>query len=135
MMEVERPAGITVLGVLILLAAVALGIAGLLGIFASPLGLIPGSGLDGTALLTGGILFLVLGAVLGIAGSGLMHLRRWAWWLAAGTTLAVILWTLYRIFQAIEVVHLEWYATVVMAAVLFGYLATVHAYFRRYVPG
>jgi len=135
MMELERPAGITVLGVLILIASVVLGIAGILGIFASPLGLIPGSGLNGAALFTGGVLFLVLGAVLGVAGSGLMRLRRWAWWLAALTTLAVLVWTLSRIFQVIEVVHLEWYATVVIAAVLLGYLATVHAYFRRYVPG
>ncbi len=133
-MEVERPAGITVLGVLILLVAVVLGIAGLLGILASPLGLIPGSGLNGAALFAGGVLFLVLGVVLGVAGSGLMRLRRWAWWLAALTTLAVVLWTLYRIFADINVVHLEWYATVVVAAILLGYLATVHPYFRRFNP-
>ncbi len=134
MTEARRPAGITLLGVLILAASAILAIAGLLGIFASPLGLIPGSGLNGAALLSGGILFLVLGAVLGVAGTGLMRLRRWAWWLAAITTLAVIVWSLYRIFQVIEVVHLEWYAAVVDAAVVLGYLATVHPYFRRYAP-
>lgn len=132
--EVERPAGIAFLGILILVASAVLGIAGLLGIFASPLGLIPGSGLNGAALFTGGVLFLVLGAVLAVAGSGLMRLRRWAWWLAALTTLAVIVWTLWRIFQAIQVIHLEWYATVLIAAVLLGYLATVHPYFRRFTP-
>ncbi len=132
--EVERPAGITVLGALILVASVVLGIAGLLGIFASPLGLIPGSGLNGAALFAGGVLFLVLAVLLGIAGSGLMRLRRWAWWLAALTTLAVVLWTLYRIFADITIVHIEWYATVVVAAVLLGYLGTVHPYFRRYNP-
>ena len=131
--HIERPAGITFLGILILLAAVILGISGLLGVLASPLGLIPGSGLNGAALFSGGILFLVLGGVLAIAGSGLMRLRRWAWWLAAGTTLAVILWTLIRISQAFEVVHLEWYATVAIAALLLGYLVTVHRYFRPVV--
>ncbi len=131
--SLKRPFGITVLGVLILLASAVLVIAGLLGIFASPLGLIPGSGLNGAALFTGGVLFLVLGAVLGIAGSGLMHLRRWAWWLAAITTVVVILWTLGQIFQAFEVVHLEWYATVAVAAVLLGYLITAHRYFRPVV--
>ncbi len=128
--EYKRPVGIAILGVLVLLASAVLVIAGLLGIFASPLGLIPGSGLNGVALFSGGVLFLVLGVVLGIAGSGLMHLRRWAWWLAVGTTLVVLVWTLVRIFQAMEVVHIEWYATEAVAAVLFGYLITVYHYFR-----
>ena len=117
---IERPAGITFLGILILLASAVLGIAGLLGIFASPLGLIPGSGLNGAALFSGGVLFLVLGVVLGVAGSGLMHLRRWAWWLAAGTTLAVIVWTLVRILQAFSAFHPERYAIENDAAILYG---------------
>ncbi len=128
--EYKRPAGITILGALVLIAAVVLAIAGLLGIFASPLGLIPGSGLNGAALFSGGVLFLVLGVVLGVAGSGLMHLRRWAWWLAVGTTVVVLVWTLIRIFQALNVLHVEWYATEAVAAVLFGYLVTVYHYFR-----
>ena len=128
--EFKRPAGITILGVLILLASAVLVIAGLLGIFASPLGLIPGSGLNGAALFSGGVFFLVLGVVLGIAGSGLMHLRRWAWWLAVATTFVVLVWTLIRIFQDLTVLHIEWYATEAIAAVLFGYLITVHHYFR-----
>ncbi len=131
-MEAGRPAGIAVLGILVLAASFVLGIAGLLGIFASPLGLIPGSGLNGAALFTGGVFFLVLGAVLAVAGSGLMRVRRWAWWLAALTCVAVVLWTLLRIVQVIQVVHVEWYATVVVAAVVLGYLVTVHPYFRRY---
>ena len=114
-----------------LLASVVLGIAGLLGIFASPLGLIPGSGLNAGALFSGGVLFLVLGIVLGVAGSGLMRLRRWAWWLALVTVLAVLIWTVYRIFQTIQVLHIEWYATVGITAVLFGYLLTVRHFFEE----
>ncbi len=125
-----RPIGITVLGVLVLLASVVLVIAGLLGIFASPLGLIPGSGLNAGALFSGGILFLLLGIVLGVAGTGLMRLRPWAWWLALLTVIAVLIWTVVRIFQAIAALHVEWYATVAIAAVLFGYLVTVHHFFR-----
>ena len=123
-----------VLGVLVLLASLVVAIAGLLGIFASPLGLIPGSGLNGVALFSGGVFFLVLGAVLGVAGSGLMHLRRWAWFLAVGTTLVVLLWTLVRIFQALDFPHIEWYAAEGVAAVLFGYLVTVYRYFRPTSP-
>jgi uncharacterized membrane protein (DUF2068 family) len=115
----------------VLLASVILVIAGLLGIFASPLGLIPGSGLNAGALFSGGVLFVVLGIVLGVAGTGLMRLRPWAWWLALLTVVAVLVWTVYRIFQAIDAIHLEWYATVAIAAVLFGYLVTVHHFFRR----
>lgn len=125
-----RPIGITVLGVLVLLASVILVVAGLLGIFASPLGLIPGSGLNAGALFSGGILFLLLGIVLGVAGTGLMRLRPWAWWLALLTVIVVLVWTVVRIFQAIASLHLEWYATVAIAAVLFGYLVTVHHFFR-----
>jgi uncharacterized membrane protein (DUF2068 family) len=119
--------------VLVLLASAVLGIAGLLGIFASPLGLIPGSGLNAGALLSGGVLFLVLGIVLGVSGTGLMKLRPWAWWLAVLTVLAVLIWTVYRIVEAIGFVHLEWYATAGLAAVLFGYLLTVRRFFQR--PG
>jgi len=116
----------------VLLASAILGIAGILGIFASPLGLIPGSGLNAGALFSGGVLFLVLGIVLGVAGSGLMRLRPWAWWLALLTVLAVLIWTVYRIFQAIAFLHIEWYATVGLAAVLFGYLVTVRPFFQRH---
>lgn len=105
-------------------------IAGLLGIFASPLGLIPGSGLNAGALVSGGILFLVLGIVLGLAGTGLMRLRPWAWWVALLTVVAVLIWTVIRIVQASGSFHVEWYATVGIAAVLFGYLVTVHHFFR-----
>jgi len=120
-----------VLGVLVLLASAILVIAGLLGIFASPLGLIPGSGLNAGALFSGGVLFLVLGIVLGVSGTGLMRLRPWAWWLAILTVVAVLVWTVYRIFQAIEALHIEWYATVGLAAVLLGYLVTVRHFFRK----
>ncbi len=123
--------GITILGVLVLLASTVLVIAGLLGIFASPLGLIPGSGLNAGALFSGGVLFLVLGVVLGVAGTGLMRLRPWSWWLAMLTVVAVLVWTVIRIFQAMGALHVEWYATVGIAAVLFGYLVTVHTFFRR----
>ncbi len=128
--EFTRPLGITVLGVLVLLASAVLAIAGVLGIFASPLGLIPGSGLNAGALVSGGVLFLVFGMVLGVSGAGLMRLRPWAWWLAVVTALAVLLWTLYRIVGDIQYFHFEWYATIGIAAVLFGYLLTVRNFFR-----
>lgn len=104
-------------------------VAGLLGIFASPLGLIPGSGLNAGALFSGGVLFLALGIVLGVAGTGLMRLRPWSWWLALLTVVAVLVWTVFRIFQA-SAFHVEWYATIGIAAILFGYLITVHHFFR-----
>lgn len=113
------------------MASAILVIAGLLGILASPLGLIPGSGLNAGALFSGGVLFLVLGIVLGVSGTGLMRLRPWAWWLAILTVVAVLVWTVYRIFQAIAALHIEWYATVVLAAVLLGYLITVRHFFRK----
>lgn len=128
--EFTRPLGVTVLGILVLLVSAVLAVAGLLGIFASPLGLIPGSGLNAGALFSGGVLFVVLGVVLGISGAGLMQLRPWAWWLAMVTALAVLAWTLYRVVGAIQYFHFEWYATIGIAAVLLGYLVTVRMFFR-----
>jgi prolipoprotein diacylglyceryltransferase len=69
--------------------------------------------------------------VLGVAGTGLMRLRSWAWWLALLTVIAVLIWTVVRIVQASGSLHVEWYATVGIAAILFGYLVTVHHFFRR----
>lgn len=106
-------------------------LAGVIGIFASPLGLISGTGLNAGALFLGGVLFLTLGIVLGIAGSGLLRLRPWSWWLAVFTTVAVLAWTLYDILVTVQYARIEWYVTVGIAAVVLGYLMTVHHFFQR----
>ncbi len=97
-------------------------ISALLGVFAGSLGLILGSSMNGAALFTSGVLFLLVGVVPAVAGSGLMRLRQWAWSLAAITTVVVIPWTLRQTFQAIEVSHAEGCPPVTVAAILPGVL-------------
>src|SRR5881628_2605127 len=82
----RRPVGISVLGGLVLLAAVILVlisiasfIVGLAFLLAFPNG---GPTLPGTQLLLNAVLYFVIGVVLAIAGSGLLLMRVWAYGLS-----------------------------------------------------
>lgn len=113
------------------MVAALLAVVGLLGIFAGSLGLVANSGETAGALSSGGVIFLILGGLLALAATGMMRLRRWSWWLATVTALAAILWTLARMLQVAGIVHVEWYGTLGLAAIFFGYLMASHTYFRR----
>ncbi len=127
----SRPFGITVLGVLILLASVAVGLIGIAGILVGLAGFLPGVGLNPTALLLGGILYIVLATVLGVSGMGLLRLRPWAWWLALLTTLFAIAYSGLQVYSDPAAVRLGTLITLVVGAVIFAYLLTVYRAFRR----
>jgi len=126
-----RPLGITVLGVLIVLASVAVGLIGIAGILVGLAGFLPGVGLNATALLLGGVLYLVLATVLGVSGLGLLRLRPWAWWLALLTTLFAIGYSGLQVYSDPTDDRLGTLVTLVVAAVIFAYLLTVYRSFRR----
>jgi uncharacterized membrane protein (DUF2068 family) len=136
----RRPLGIVVLGILILLASIVLALIGLAGILVGLAGLLPGSGLNATALIVGGIISLVFAIVLGIAGSGLLALRPWAWWLATIVTLAALVYTAVNLYQAATGpgssgrIDVGSAITVAFLAVIFAYLLSVYGRFRRPVP-
>lgn len=124
----------TILGGLVLLAALVLAIAGLAGMFLSFASLLPGSPVPGFSLFLWGLLFFILGIVLGVAGGGLLALRPWAWWLSFLVALGALIWSVYGLYQtattgvAIELTSL---LSVTIVAVIFVYLLTVYGSFRR----
>jgi len=79
----SRPIGVTILAILTILVGVLLLLLGIVVIAFSSLlvgvGLPLGFGLTGSIL---GALVLIFGIVWIAVGSGLLHLRSWAWWLA-----------------------------------------------------
>ena len=105
-----------------------IAIAGFIVGFAS---LIPGVGLDTGTLLLGAILYLILSAVLGFAGFGLLRLRPWAWWLAFLTTLVVLGYTAFRMYQQPADTTLGTWLTIGVSGILFVYLLAVFRAFRR----
>jgi len=135
----RRPLGILILGILILLASVVLALIGVAGILVGLAGLLPASGLNAEALLVGGVITLAMAVVLGIAGSGLLALRPWAWWLATVVTLAALVYTGVGLYQAMTRpggsgnLDLGSAFTVAFLGVLFAYLLTVRNRFRRHI--
>ena len=70
-----RPLGITILGALVLLAAIVMVLIGIAAFFVGLAFLVPGSPSSGTPLLLNGLLYFFIGVVLGVAGAGLLRLR------------------------------------------------------------
>lgn len=95
-----RPRGVTILGALVILAAIIVGLAGLAGVFLSFASLLPGVNLPGATLIVGGILYLILALILLVAGAGLLGLRIWAWWVATVTAIVAAAWQAYGIYTA-----------------------------------
>lgn len=132
-----RPRGVTVLGALVVLAAIVIGLAGLAGVFLSFASLLPGVNLPGSALILGGILYLILAFILLVAGAGLLALRIWAWWVATVTAIVAAGWQAYGIYHAstaVPAVAVPWTSWVslgftVLVAI---YLLAVHHSFHRH---
>lgn len=132
-----RPRGVTILGALVVLAAIIVGLAGLAGVLLSFASLLPGVNLPGTALILGGLLYIVLGIILLAGGVGLLGLRIWAWWLATLAAIGAGAWQAYGVYHALTAVPAEavpwtsWVAlgfTVLVAI----YLIAVHNSFHRH---
>ncbi len=126
-----RPIGITVLGVLILLSSVALGLIGLAGVLVGLAGFLPGVGLNATALLLGGVLYLLIATVLGVSGVGLLRLRPWAWWLALLATLFAIAYSGVQVYSDPADVRLGTLITLAVGGVVFADLLTSYRSFHR----
>ncbi len=132
-----RPKGVTILGVLVILAAIVIGLAGLAGIFLSFASLLPGVNLPGTALILGGLLYIVLGIVLLISGAGLLALRIWAWWIATITAVVAAVWQGYGIYSAstktpAEAIPWTSWVALVFTVIIAVYLIAVHHSFHRH---
>src|SRR2546427_11596925 len=90
----RRPVGISVLGGLVLLAAVILILISIASFIVGLAFLLPfpngGPKLPGTELLLNGVLYFAIGVVLAIAGSGLLRMRVCAYGLPVLATLVTL---------------------------------------------
>ena len=123
-----RPLGVTILGVLVIIVAILVGLVALLFI-AAGLVVAAGVGLLGSFLFISGVIFLISAIILGLAGSGLLKLRPWAWWLATFVIFADLAWTGYGIFRS-GAVDVGSVFTALILLVLFFYMLSVRKYFR-----
>lgn len=135
----RRPLGITILGGLVLLAALVLAIAGLAGMFLSFASLIPGSQIPGANLFVGGLIFFVIAIILGIAGGGLLRLKAWAWWLATLVTLGALAYYAYGVYRDVTDpqgagISITSAVTLGIIGLIFVYLLSVSGRFRRPEP-
>src|SRR3989475_9356891 len=92
----RRPVGISVLGGLVLLAAVILILISIASFIVGLAFLLPfpngAPKLPGTELLLKGFLYSPIGVVLSLAGSGLLRMRVWAYGLAVLATLVTLVY-------------------------------------------
>lgn len=129
-----RPLGVSVLGGLVILAAIVAFLVALAGFIVGFASLIPGVNLDTGAAFVGALLYLIVAVVLGVAGGGLLRMRPWAWWLALLASLVALAIAAYRIVDAPANVSLGTLLAIVVSAVVFVYLLTVFRYFRGARP-
>src|SRR5207244_13416313 len=99
----RRPVGISVLGGLVLLAAVFLVLISIASFIVGLAFLLPfpngGPTLPGTQLLLNAVLYFVIGVVLAIAGSGLLRMRVGAYGLAVRATLVTRVYVGYTSYR------------------------------------
>ncbi len=132
-----RPVGITILGALVVLAAFVMVMIGIAGFIVGLTGLIPGSPIPGTSLLLNGLLYVVIGIVLGVAGYGLLGLRPWAWGLALLAALVTLVYLGYNVWRdsnAGESITLTAIVTLVIVGAVLVYLLSVAKAFRAPEP-
>lgn len=130
----NRPIGITILGALVILAAVILILIGIASFFVGLAFLIPGTPISGTSLILTGLLYFVIGVVLAIAGSGLLAMRVWAWGLALLAALVTLVYLGYGVYQDTRggaSVSIYSVFTLLIFAVIFVYLLSLSRAFRR----
>lgn len=130
----NRPVGISILGGLVMLAAVILILIGIASFFVGLAFLFPGSPIKGTTLLLNGLLYFVIGIVLGVAGIGLLSMRPWAWGLALLAALVTLVYLGYGVYQDTRGgagVSLYSILTLVIVGAIFVYLLSVSRAFRR----
>jgi len=125
------------LGALVVLAAFVMVMIGIAGFIVGLTGLIPGSPIPGTSLLLNGLLYVVIGIVLGVAGYGLLGLRPWAWGLALLAALVTLVYLGYNVWRdsnAGESITLTAIVTLVIVGAVLVYLLSVAKAFRAPEP-
>lgn len=129
----RRPVGISILGGLVLLAAVILILISIASFVVGLAFILPFRD-TGTTLLLNSLLYFVIGVVLAVAGAGLLRMRAWAWGLAILASLVTLVYVGYTAYQrsnAGEPLSLVALLTIVIVGVVLVYLLSVSRAFRR----
>lgn len=130
-----RPVGISILGGLVVLGAVILILIGIASFFVGLAFLFPGTQISGTTLILNGLLYFVLGVVLGVAGTGLLRMRAWAWGLAVFGALVGLVYLLYGVYQDTRggggISLTSALITVIVGAILVYLLSVSRSFFRK----
>src|SRR5207245_11727062 len=96
--------------------------------------MIPGTPCSVTTLILNGLLYFVLGVVLGVVVSGLLRMREWAWGFAVLADLVGLVYLLYGVYQDTRGgAGVSWYSVlpIVIVAAILVYLLSVARAFRR----
>lgn len=129
-----RPVGITILGALVVIAAIILFLVSLASFIVGLAFLFPLPE-QGRTFLWNGLLFLAISVVLAISGTGLLRMRAWAWGLAVLATLITLVYVGYNAFvvtggtPALSVI-----LTIAVVGAVFVYLLGAFRAFRRRAP-
>lgn len=129
-----RPVGITILGVLVVIAAIILFLVSLASFIVGLAFLFPLPE-QGRTFLWNGLLFLVISIILGVSGAGLLRMRAWAWGLAVLATLITLVYVGYDAFVVTGgTPTLSVILTIAVVGAVFVYLLGVARSFRRPAP-
>lgn len=129
-----RPLGITILGGLVALAALIVFLMSVASFVVGLAFLLPFPS-QGATLLWNGLLFFVLAVLLGVAGTGLLRMRIWAWGLAILAALVTLVYLGYNAFVAPgAALSLSSAIAIAVVGALFVYLLSVARSFRRPLP-
>jgi hypothetical protein len=123
-----------VLGAFVCLAALIMILIGIASFFVGLAFLIPGTPISGTTLVLNGILYFFIGVALGVAGSGLLMMRPWAWGVAVIAALVGLVYVAYRVYDGSNSgggVPLTSLLTLGIVAIVFVYLLSASRAFRR----
>ena len=87
-----RPAAVTILGLLVSLAACLIILIGVASFFVGANFLLRGASAAGITLIVSGVPYTSVGVALGFAGSGLLRMRRWAWGVSVVAVLIILVY-------------------------------------------
>jgi hypothetical protein len=129
-----RPTGITILGGLVVLAAIVLFLVSIASFIVALAFLFPLPE-QGRTFFWNGLLFLAIAIVLGISGTGLLRMRAWAWGLAVLASLLTLVYVGYNAFIVTGgAPDFAVILTIAVVGVVFVYLLSVFRAFRRPTP-
>jgi len=124
-----RPLGVTILGAIVIIAAIVFFLAGLAGFSVALAALLPTVDLPPGETFLWALFYIFVGILLGAAGGGLLRLRPWAWWLAIIASVAALGYYVYLGSTEGWIFSLLTWLALGVAVLIFVYLLAVRRVF------